>query len=128
MSASATDTLQQSRKERLVTTASSNSTVYRINNKSKVSVHLILDNTDEVGTLKVQVSNDPDLSSWATVWYRDSSDVLQTAGSSVTSGTDVNWLLDPLDSYAQYLRVSYTRTSGGDAARFIYIYVHEVTR
>lgn len=128
MSISSTDKLQAQRKERLATTASGNTSVYQIRNKSKVSVHLILDNTDEVGTLEVQVSNDPTYTWWTTVWYKDETETLQTSGLSVTSGTDVNFIFDPLDSYSYYLRIKYTRTSGGDAARFIYCYLHESTR
>jgi hypothetical protein len=134
MAITALNTLKIDKKERLSTTVSSNSTPYKLVDKSKISVHLILNNVNEVGNLKVQLTNDdtaeyiPSGVNWVNVWYRDETEVLQTSGLNVTAGNNVNFMFDPIETHAKYLRVSYTRISGGATTRFIEIYVNDSSR
>lgn len=66
--------------------------------------------TDAVGTLAVQASDDN--ANWVTVAFKDESDVTQTsiALSGFTDNTHT-WELAPFG--ASWVRVVYTRTSGG---------------
>jgi hypothetical protein len=126
MSITAESKLTMDRRERLATNVSAATSVMKIANKSKLSVHVIIDNTDEVGTINVEVGNDG--THFNEVWYKDENEVLQTSGISVTSGTDINFLYDPLETNAKYLRVRYTSTSGGSASNYLNVYVNDSAR
>lgn len=81
--------------------------------RTPVSFHLFLDNTDSVGTIKIQGSNNPTddtLSGLDQSFVENGSEVTSI---SVTSGNDVNeGVLIPYAGFAAY-RVVFTRTSGG---------------
>lgn len=80
--------------------------------KHKLSIQCVISNTDAVGTLAIQASNDG--SNWVAVPFEDENGAIQTT-LTVSSGTDVNHIFRlPEANEAQY-RIVYTRTSGGSS-------------
>jgi len=71
---------------------------------------VLLDNTDAVGTLYLQGSNDGE--NWADLGWYDNTDSWVTSFA-VASGTDVNLIIETV-ALTKWVRVFYDRTSGGD--------------
>lgn len=109
------DTLQSRNQETLSAAATGQTSAYKLANRNKFSLHLLLTNTDAAGTITIQTSNDK------TNWY-----TLPVPQLSVSAGVDVNEVLE-VDSYAAWLRVVYTKSSGGTEQTFS-IYLHTITR
>ena len=80
-----------------------------VGQKHKLSIQAIIANTDAVGTLAIEGSNDG--TNWVTVGFKDETDTAQTT-LTVASGTDVNHVFSINDAVLAQYRVVYTRTSG----------------
>ena len=80
--------------------------------KTLFSCQLVVSNTDAVGTLKLQSSNDG--SNWVDIAFQDQTGATQTS-ISVSSGTDVNQMLSVYPATEGNYRVDYAYTSGGSS-------------
>ena len=80
-----------------------------VSGHSKISLHVLVSNTDAVGTLKVQGSNDK--TNWVDVGFMDENGDYQTE-LAVSSGVDVNHCFDVTDLGMYYVQLYYTSTSG----------------
>lgn len=79
------------------------------------SFQIHIDNTNLVGSLGVEVSNDGDnwiAASWSKVDPSDSTSSILVSSEAVTSGTDVDLFIRGVDVPATYFRVTWTHTSG----------------
>lgn len=87
-------------------------------NASHTTVHVQLDNTDEVGVIKFEGTNDKTLALGPVtpLPFEETDGTLDTDGYDVASGTDVNAVF-VLPNRLQHCRLWYDYTSGGHADR-----------
>lgn len=83
------------------------------------SIHVSVDNTDAVGTLRVQASNkaDVDNSYWVNLGFPDEDQVIQD-GYAVTSGDSFTHIFEMSNITVGWLRLYYERTSGTGGCSF----------
>ena len=86
-----------------------------IGQDSKVSVHAVISNTNAVGTLGLESSNDG--SNWVAVAFEDENGVTQTT-LAVASGVDTNHMFIMPAFADNHLRYVYTSTSGAATGNF----------
>jgi hypothetical protein len=106
------NTLTLNKQESLSLAASGASSPLSISGKTLVAIQCYIDNTDAVGTISIQGSNDK--SNWVDLTWFDENQDPQTEYA-VSSGTDVNQLFDLAWLGVHWVRVYWTRTAGGAA-------------
>lgn len=88
---------------------------YEVGQDNLFSVHVIISNTDSVGTIAIQGTNFPtNTTNGVTVGFKDENDATQTAYT-VSSGTDVDQAFVVYPAAMTAYRWVYTRTSGGSS-------------
>jgi len=87
-----------------------------------VSFHYNLSNTDYVGTLRVQASNDPDLTNLNAVNIELSDG---TTGVAVSSGVDISGFIQATKNKALFYRLFLDYTSGTATGNTITCVVHQ---
>lgn len=89
---------------------------FNVGNKTMLGIHVIISNTDAVGTIQIEATNDSSAASAAelVVGFKDETDTTQTSVT-VASGTDVDQGLAIRTAEFVYYRVVYTYTSGGSS-------------
>lgn len=78
--------------------------------QNRCSVHVVITNTNAVGVLSFEVSNNN--SDWVNLGYVDATTDSYNAEYSVSSGVNINEMFDFSDLGCRYLRVKYVATSG----------------